>query len=296
MTDVLRLAAPAKVNLFLRVLGRRPDGFHDIETLFQAVDLSDEVQIQVGGGTDVGLEVLGADLGPTEDNLAYRAARALLDAVGVVAGVWIRLEKRIPAGGGLGGGSSDAAAVLRGLNHLLGTPLGQGDLLELGAALGSDVPFFLGESPTAVGRGRGELLEAVSPLPEAHLVLVMPPVHVSTADAYRALGRGDAAPPGPRLGDPPKSWAWASDVAHNDFQDPLARRHEEIRRALEALAEAGAQPALLSGSGAVCFGRFESRSAATRNAASLQERLGWPCRAVRTIVRFQPLNPPGVTG
>jgi 4-diphosphocytidyl-2-C-methyl-D-erythritol kinase len=296
MSEVLSLAAPAKVNLFLRVLGARPDGFHEIETLFQAVDLSDEVSLQEAPRGGIALEVEGADLGPVEENLAHRAARAFLGAVGVSGSVLIRLKKRIPAGAGMGGGSSDAAAVLRLMNALYGEPLDADALVGVGAGLGSDVAFFLGESTTAIGRGRGEVLEAVPTLPEAQLVLVMPPVHVDTGQAYRALSSRGFTSGGPRLGDPPAGWGWVASLAHNDFQDVVAGTHEEVREALDGLEAAGANPALLSGSGSSCFGRFPHAGVAASTAQALTGRLGFPCVAVRTLSSFPTLNRPGRSG
>jgi 4-diphosphocytidyl-2-C-methyl-D-erythritol kinase len=296
VNEVLSLAAPAKVNLFLRVLERRPDGFHEVETLFQAVDLVDDVHVQAVSGGGVSLDVEGPDLGPVEENLAYRAAGAFLDAVGVTASVSIRLKKRIPAGAGLGGGSSDAAAVLRLMNAMYGDPADAGELAALGAALGSDVSFFLGESPLAMGRGRGERLEAIPPLPEAHLVLALPPVHVATGWAYEALASRGLNAAGPRLGDPPAGWAWAASLAHNDFQDLVAGHHPEVQAALDSLRAAGAESVLLSGSGAACFGRFPHGGLATSTADALSARLGFPCVATRSLSAFPTLNRVGNFG
>jgi 4-diphosphocytidyl-2-C-methyl-D-erythritol kinase len=296
VSDVLSLEAPAKVNLFLRVLGPRPDGFHEIETLFQAVDLCDDVSLQAAPRGGIILEVEGADLGPVEGNLAYRAAEMFLGAAGVSGSVFIRLKKRIPAGAGMGGGSSDAAAVLRLMNALYGEPLGADVLRALGARLGSDVPFFLGSSTTAIGRGRGEVLEAVPPLPQAQLVLVMPPVHVDTGEAYRAVASRGFSEGGPRLRDPPAGWGWVTSLAHNDFQDVVADLHREVREALDGLHAAGAKPALLSGSGASCFGRFPHAGVAASTAQALAGRLGVPCVAAGTLSEFPTLNGPGGSG
>jgi 4-diphosphocytidyl-2-C-methyl-D-erythritol kinase len=189
----LRISAPAKVNLSLRVLGRRPDGFHEIRTLFQALDLGDELRVS-RGARGISLEVRGPDLGPTEENLAYRAAEIFLEAFGETQGVHIELTKWIPAGAGMGGGSSDAAAVLRALSWLSPFPPPPGELMRLGAKLGSDVPFFLGASPLAKGTGRGENLTPYRALPAADLVLALPGVHMSTAEAYGAEAHGSRKP------------------------------------------------------------------------------------------------------
>ncbi len=294
-----RILAPAKVNLWLRVLGRRPDGFHELDTLFQAVDLCDEVTVWRRDQAGVGLEVEGAEVGPARENLAYRAVLAFRDAAGPGAasgGVDILLRKRIPAGAGLGGGSSDAAAVLRCMNAVWGHLLAPAVLLELGASLGSDVAFFLGGSAVARGRGRGERLEPMPPLPEAHLVLVLPPAHVATGPAYGALARhrmahgsgGGAVPP-----DATPSWRALAEWAVNDFELVVPPAHPPVAASLAALRAAGARPALLSGSGGACFGVFEDGGRASEAAARISEALGWPAVPVRTLARFPAPQPCG---
>jgi 4-diphosphocytidyl-2-C-methyl-D-erythritol kinase len=286
--------APAKVNLLLRVLGRRPDGYHDIETLFQAISLADEVTVRVGGPDGeaagpaagrVDLEVVGPDLGPPHENLVHRAATRFLETAGHSGRVRLRLVKRIPAGAGLGGGSSDAAAVLRCLADLVGG-VGPDRLRAIAAELGSDVPFFLGPSPLAVGRGRGERLSALPALAPAHLVIALPPVHVSTASAYADLAderAGHASPTSSRgiepeevvLEEVARSWESVAQHPENDFQSGVAERHPEVRRSLEGLRAGGARWALLSGSGGAAFGVFDRREDADAAALRLEERLGW---------------------
>lgn len=288
MSRVAEVEAPAKVNLFLRVFDARPDGYHEIETLFQAVDLADRVRVELGGD-GVRLDVEGARLGAEQDNLAYRAATRLLAELGRSDGARITLEKRIPVGAGLGGGSSDAAAVLRCLAALASVPLDDPRLRRIGAGLGSDVPFFLGLRPLAAGRGRGDVLEPFAPLPASDLVLVSPPVHVSTGWAYRALDearrtRGSGG--GPALRGRPSSWRDVVAEAHNDFQDLVAAAHPEVARALAALRAAGGRVALMSGSGSTCFGVFAERASAERAAEALSADLGWTCRAVRTLTEL----------
>lgn len=279
------VAAPAKVNLYLRVLGRRPDGFHEIDTIFQAVDLEDEVRVTMGGD-DVVLVTEGAELGPTEENLAYRAALRFSERVRHVRGITIEVKKRIPVGAGLGGGSSDAAAVLKCLTALTQLHAEDSRVLKTAAELGSDVPFFLQTGALAVGRGRGELLDPCPPLPEAHLVLVSPPVHVATAWAYRTLSNTSGGRAGGVVGDrvpPPGSWRDVVRAAQNDFQDLVAGAHPEVARSLAALRHAGAELSLMSGSGSSCFGLFRDHAAAESVAARLQDELGWPCRCLRTL-------------
>lgn len=281
-----RVAAPAKVNLLLRVLGRRPDGFHDLETLFQAVDLSDEVEVTTGG-EGVRLRVEGPDLGPVRENLAYRAALGFLERTGLAGeGVEIQLRKRIPAGAGLGGGSSDAAAVLRCLDALWPGMVAPAARAELALDLGSDVPFFLGPAGLALGRGRGERLTPISPLPTGHLVIVLPPVHVATAWAYGALAGFRRERPFSRrvpLGEGPWRWDDVAGHAGNDFEEVVSGAHPRVAASLTALRDAGARPALLSGSGAACFGVFTGAEEAGYAASRIGSRLGWPAVAARTL-------------
>lgn len=262
--------APAKVNLRLRVLDREPDGFHAIETLFCALELADEVQIRVEPGPRrIDLEVAGADLGPSRSNLAWRAASAFLDASGEDARVRIRLGKRIPVGGGLGGGSSDAAATLTALARALPQRVDAQRVAEIGTQLGSDVPFFLLPAGLAWGEGRGERLTPLDALPPRTVLLVMPPFPVSTVAAYRWLDesrarsepggqsmRRSSATVGPPDGEP--TWGWVQDVAVNDFEPVVFARHGQLGRIRDALGGQGARPALLAGSGSTVFGVFEA--------------------------------------
>lgn len=295
----VRLHAPAKVNLFLRVHDRREDGFHEIDTLFQAIGLADVLEVSVepgrGGEDDLALHVSGADLGTPDRNLAWRAARAFLTETGADVRVQVDLEKRIPAGAGLGGGSSDAAAVLRALDALLPGRLSPPSLLRLGADLGSDVPFFLGGSPLAMAKGRGELLEPLRPLPVRDVVVVMPPVHVSTAWAYQALDETRPDRPGVRPhvhpAPRPASWAHVAALAGNDFEDVVLADRPEVAASLEALRAAGASVALLSGSGGACFGIFPDAATGERVARVLRGSLGWPALATRTLERFGNARP-----
>ena len=175
----LTLPAPAKLNLFLHVLGRRADGYHDLQTLFRLIDLSDEVTLTLVDGNGVGLTI--DSNGPRHNNLAVRAAQRLLESLRLRMGVTIRLIKHIPQGG-LGGGSSDAASVLLGLNHLLGRPLTATQLAEIGAGLGADVPVFV-RGDSAWGEGVGDRLTSVA-LPEDWYVVVAPGCEVSTAEVF----------------------------------------------------------------------------------------------------------------
>ena len=255
-----RARAPAKINLLLRVHERDATGFHRIETLFCALELADELTLDVEGGRGVTLEVDGPDLGPVDENLAVRAALGFLDRAGVERAIAIRLKKRIPAGGGLGGGSSDAAAVLTTLARMIPGVVSPEALREVAASLGSDVPFFLRGDPIAMGSARGDVLLPAPRLPSAPVLLALPPFPISTEAAYRWLDDGRAGrQDGPVIAaevGPPSSWAEAERIASNDFEGPVFERHPRLREIRDTLKEAGAPIALLAGSGSTVFGIF----------------------------------------
>jgi 4-diphosphocytidyl-2-C-methyl-D-erythritol kinase len=271
---VVVVAAPAKVNLVLRVLEREPSGYHRLETYFQMLELADRVRVEVTPAEGIEIEVTGADVGPAQENLALRAARAYLQATGLRIGLRIDLEKRIPAGAGLGGGSSDAAATLRALDAVLGA-LPPERLLAVAAWLGSDVPFFLCGSALALGRGRGEALSAMPSLPPAPVIVAFPGVHVSTAAAYQAIDRSREAGAGrpaatgsanvKPLGADLPDWSAVERLAHNDFEALICETHPEVARARAALQRTSPRFALLSGSGSALFAVY--RDAAAANAA-----------------------------
>src|SRR5258705_652405 len=184
MTSAVRIAAHAKINLFLRILARDGSGYHQIETAFALVDLADDLEVRrIDSG--VTLEVEGPDLGPVADNLAVRAARAVLEATGNKFGVALQLRKRIPVRAGLGGGSSDAAAALHAVNALAGNAVPRAEVLQLATRLGADVAFFASGAPAAVAWGRGERLFQLPPLPAAPALVAVPPIGIATPDAYR---------------------------------------------------------------------------------------------------------------
>jgi 4-diphosphocytidyl-2-C-methyl-D-erythritol kinase len=263
MTTVT-LEAPAKVNLFLRVLAREASGYHGIETLFCRLALADTVVAAWRAEPGTTLEVEGADTGPAEENLAVRAARLVLDATGNRFGVALRLVKRIPVAAGLGGGSSDAAAALRAVNALAGHAVPPHELFQFAARLGADVPFFLSKASLALGWGHGERLFTLPALPSQPALLVIPPVPVLTAEAYRWVD--ETAPTGRRgavalepgaLAD----WGSVARMAGNDFEVPVFGRHPGVRAAFEALAATGPLVCRLSGSGAALFAVYRSPGA-----------------------------------
>jgi 4-diphosphocytidyl-2C-methyl-D-erythritol kinase len=267
LAAAVEILAPAKVNLELRVLDRDDaTGFHELATVFQAVDLADRLRIEVAP-EGVAVDVRGMDVGPARDNLVRRAAEAFVVETGLDTGLRITLEKRIPPGTGLGGGSSDAAATLKALNALFGEPVPPSRLAELAARLGSDVPFFLGPSPLAVGTGRGEELEAGAPLPPAWLLIALPDVHVATAEAYAALDRWRKERGPPEAARPPRpsapaSWEEVARRARNDFEDVVTAAHPPVAEARGRLAGTDPRCVLLSGSGSAVFALYGERALA----------------------------------
>jgi 4-diphosphocytidyl-2-C-methyl-D-erythritol kinase len=263
--------APAKLNLFLRVLAREGDGFHGLETLFCLVSLADTLRVERREGGAVTIDVTGPELGPPGDNLAVRAAELVLDATGRRFGVHLNLTKRIPVRAGLGGGSSDAAAALHATNLLANNAVPRHELLQFAARLGSDVPYFASGAPLALGWGHGERLLRLPPLPSAPALLVTPEVGIGTAEAYRwvdaarqAAGRRGAV----ALDlDALAGWGDIGRMAGNDFESPVFQRLPEVRAAFEALA--GTRPLVcrMSGSGSTLFAIY--RSARDRDDASM---------------------------
>lgn len=234
-----RTVAQAKINLFLHVLGRETSGYHALETLFQRVELGDDVTVRTGV-QGRSLDCRGADTGPVERNLAWRAAEAFTAAAGWPSGFAIEIDKRIPVGAGLGGGSADAGAVLRLLNALAPTPLDAHALLSLAIGLGADVPFLAGQAARALGWGRGERLLALPPLPSREVALLLPPASVATADAFRwlAASREAAGALEPRARQLDlaalDSWSNLVPLAGNDFEAVVAGQVREVAVMVDA--------------------------------------------------------------
>lgn len=301
----------AKLNLGLSILGRRADGFHELRTVYQAISLCDLLEVSIGPKSrtaGVALDLRGLDVPTGRDNLAVRAAESMCHALGLSRQVRIRLRKRIPTGGGLGGGSSDAAAVLRALDRLTGERLDRGKLIRIAAELGSDVPFFL-FGGRAIGLGRGE---EVYPLPDGqplHCVLAVPDRGMNTAEAYNLLN----AAPWPDTGKVPPSAAKLmrqtalptavtfsavllvetrakSPVAGplepigNDFEPIVFRRFPELVSARGILLRSGAHWAALTGSGSAVFGLFVKKELA-QTAYRKLKGMGLRSHLCRTVRR-----------
>ncbi len=261
----LNLLAPAKINLFLLIQGQRPDGYHLIFTLFQKVSLWDEIVLSIAHRErGIYLECPNSNLSSGPDNLAYRAAALFLRETGLDLQVKIVLKKAIPVGGGLGGGSSDAASVLRGLNELAGLPLGPSDLHLLASSLGADVPFFLLEAPAAIGRDIGTDLEVIS---TAHrwYVLVYPGFPISTRWVYSQYVLTSQDRDTTFGTNRTETVMW-----QNDLEGLVMARYPEIAQIKAGLVSYGAEAALMSGSGSTVFGAFLSKPDALMAVSGLE--------------------------
>ena len=281
MTSAARavtVRAHAKINLDLRVLGTRPDGFHELRTVFQALDLHDTIEcIPRVGPFAIECETAGVPL--DRSNLVWRAAEALwrsLRREGSARDVLVRVHKRIPLQGGLGGGSTDAAATLLALAHAWRLPLRPNQFVDVASTLGADVPFFL-SGGTALGLGKGDEIYPLADLPRHWVVLLVPGFGVASVDAYswydseRDPARGSMVREAQYVPGP-----WPSRAAQmiNDLEAPITRHHPEIEQMKTALRRAGALAAAMSGSGSTVFGLFQKR----KDAVLAVERLsgsGW---------------------
>jgi len=283
LRDALRAESFAKINRDLRVLGRRADGFHELDTVFQTVDLTEEIQFflegEEGGGAAarVSLTIEGAELPADDTNLILRAAAALASHTGARRGARIHLSKKIPIGGGLGGGSSNAAATLRALDLLWNLKVPDADLQRIAASLGSDVPFFL-VGGRARGRGRGDAVTGLPDGPEEWVLLVIPPFSLSTAEVYGRL-RARAL-----TGNASATKVSGRGPERNDLEQAAESLRGELRRIRSALAAAGARSARLSGSGSTVFGTFGTKDEASRAQESLAG-LGEETKARMAIVK-----------
>ncbi len=259
--------APAKINLMLDVLHKRADGFHEVEMIMTMVDLADRLELSEMPRDSIIISSQAGYIPLDEKNLAFQAARLIKDRYDVKSGVHIHLDKRIPVAAGLAGGSSDAAATLRGLNRLWRLGIPEKELLELGAELGSDVPFCI-TGGTALATGRGEKLTPITNPPQCWVVLAKPPINVSTAEVYGKLRSGNIAVH-------PSSRAMIEAIEEGNFQDVCGRLgnvleevtlklHPEVQQLKEAMIKLGADGVLMSGSGPTVFGLVSKQSKVAR--------------------------------
>jgi 4-diphosphocytidyl-2-C-methyl-D-erythritol kinase len=261
----ISIKSPAKVNLHLEVLAKRSDGYHDIRSIMVPIDLCDVLYISLIESDRIEVSSDQADLPVDEKNLAYRAALLILEETRKAIGVKIRIEKRIPVAAGLGGGSSNAAATLLGLNRLLGTRLTRREMMRLGARLGADVPFFVFGHP-ALARGIGENIQPLVGLPQFWFLLVYPGIRISTRWAYERLNLWLTKPPDHIINMPTFSWDISNlgSFLRNDLEKAVMPAYPVLQSIKHGLLRAGAVSCLMSGSGSTIYGMFSVRQKAQR--------------------------------
>jgi 4-diphosphocytidyl-2-C-methyl-D-erythritol kinase len=277
MVKLLAERAFAKINLLLRVTGRRADGYHELDSIFVPVSISDRITIEVRPAptSSITLRCKIASLGDPQSNLASRAARSFMSEFGISAHVMIDLEKTIPAGAGLGGGSSDAGTVLRMLTSMMAPVLSEfgdasGRIRRIALALGADVPFFLNPRPSRV-TGIGERIEALDGFATLHLVIAVPPVEVPTTSVFKALKREGWSGPA-SAGDLDEILRGEISARHlvNDLEAPAMQLYPQVASLKALLEECGATASSMSGSGGSVFGLFVNEETASRGAESLR--------------------------
>jgi len=287
MNPSLQLPAFAKINLSLRVLGLRRDGYHELDTIFQTISLHDSIKFRATTDSEIRLTCDDRQLATDTQNLVMRAANALQQRFATPQGALIRLEKRIPSEAGLGGGSADAAVTLLALAQLWKLAADRRALLEIAANLGADVPFFFCGG-TARGTGTGNTIARMPDAPEKFLLIIKPKAGISTADAYRALDERSLTSTNSKTILSSSHWAGSFDNAglvtlENDFESVAFELEPEIARAKAALLGVGALAAMLAGSGSAVFGLFDSEDAQRRAIQALEIETGWrvfPCKMV----------------
>jgi len=297
----IRIPAFAKINLRLDILGKRTDGFHELRTIFQTISLHDELRLRASRKPGISLTITGntsLSAEPPKKNLVYRAVDALRRELKIRSGAEIELKKNIPAGRGLGGGSSDAAAALLGYLRLTGKKLETPRLMEIAASLGADVPFFL-LGGRALGISKGDEIYPLEDIPKLHLLIVSPKgIHVPTPDAYRwleakSLGLTNRAANPKLLGFCALSWSAQGSGLSNDFEGPVFRRHPRLDEIKRALLHRGASEASLAGSGSAVFGIFPSPALARRAAVGFPHDQAFVCETLSRAKYARRMRIPG---
>ncbi|MFG1736364.1 4-(cytidine 5'-diphospho)-2-C-methyl-D-erythritol kinase [Paenibacillus sp. 843] len=259
--------APAKINLMLDVLHKRPDGFHEVEMVMTMIDLADRLEMSEQKRDTIIITSQAGYIPLDEKNLAFQAARLIKERYDVKKGVHIHLDKKIPVAAGLAGGSSDAAATLRGLNRLWGLGIPQQELLALGAELGSDVPFCV-TGGTALATGRGEILTPIPNPPQCWVIVAKPPINVSTAEVYGRLRSEQIQrhPSAERMVEAltQGSFQQMCQSLGNVLEEVTLRMHPEVQQLKEGMLKLGADGALMSGSGPTVFGLVSKESKVAR--------------------------------
>jgi 4-diphosphocytidyl-2-C-methyl-D-erythritol kinase len=284
----VRISAFAKINLRLDILGKRSDGYHELRTIFQSVSLHDELRLRASKAQGISLSIQGNAVlsqEPFQKNLVYRAVDALRHELKVRSGIEMELKKNIPAGRGMGGGSSDAAAALLGYLRLVGRDLPHPRLLEIASSLGADVPFFL-FGGRALGISRGNEIYPLPDIPKLAVLIVSPrDIHVPTLDAYRWLKARPLTLT--KNATDPKLWrfcalCWSAQGSgvSNDFERPVFRRHPRLAQIKRVLLQRGAAEASLAGSGSAVFGVFPSPAQARRAVVGFPDEQTFVCETL----------------
>jgi 4-diphosphocytidyl-2-C-methyl-D-erythritol kinase len=292
----VRIPAFAKINLRLDILGKRADGYHELRTIFQSISLHDELRMRAHSGKAIGLKIIGNEAlsdEPVGTNLVYRAVQVLRQELKDSAGVEIELRKTIPAGRGLGGGSSDAAAGLLGYLKLTGKKISTSRLMQIAASLGADVPFFL-FGGRALGVNKGDEIYPLPDVEKMALLVVSPKdIHVATPDAYRWIKSRQLT----KSPASPKLWefcalCWSAQVNNlsNDFERAVFRRHRRLEEIKQALLQKGAAGASLAGSGSAVFGVFPSPVMARRAAVGFPHESTFVCETISRQRYFRAVN------
>ncbi len=290
----IRLPSFAKINWSLQILGKRPDGYHEVRTTLQTISLHDDLHFEHRDGGGISLSCHDSEIPTGSDNLIVRSAQALKDRYSVVDGVHIDLKKRIPTKAGLGGASSNAAVTLLALSRLWKINASNGELHEIGGTLGADVPFFF-VGGCAVATGTGITTHTLPDSETRHLIIIHPRASISTPQAYKALNSPALTSniPIPILSSSLKaanshvSEPWRLPALRNDFESVIFDMEPEIKRAKSALIAAGAQGALLAGTGSSVFGIFDDRETQKRAVNEIQLEAGWRVFDCVTVSRLE---------
>jgi len=281
--ESISLRAPAKVNLRLEILGKRPDGYHEVTTWIYPISLADELHIEKVEMGRITISSASPGLPLGEENLVHRAAALFIKERGLSGGIKIEIIKHIPLAAGLGGGSSDAAAVLKAMNILWGKEIPPEGLMELGARIGADVPFFVVGQGAIMG-GKGERVLTVLPPLKAWLVLINPGLPLATKDVYEQGKWGLTKEEGDtRISMPPQQLEKMGKFLHNDLEGPAMELMPVIGTIKERLHEADASGVLMTGSGPTVFGLFSKEAEARQAARDLKMEQGWICLVANTF-------------
>lgn len=284
MTEILFIESPAKINLRLEILKKREDGYHEIRTLLQKISLHDTLSFSLKNRKGISLKANHPDLPVGKDNLIYKAIQSILKVSGYKGGVQVQIEKRIPLGAGLGGGSSNAAVTLQAMNQLLRMNLSQKDLMEMGLRIGADVPFFLSKG-AAIGSGIGERLKRIV-LPELWYILIYPNFEVSTRWAYQNFVLTNH-PIRINLQKFKKTPNEISRILFNHLEEVVSRRYPQIQIMKNILFSAGALNALMTGSGPTVFGLYPNEKRAVRAYEGIKNMVakkGWTVLRAHSLV------------